>query len=429
MFALTLKSDADMLEIHIDPLGGIAGDMFVAALIDLRPDLEAGLHQTLASAPLLDNIICESIRHSDGVLNGRRFLVRRDAGAGEIAGKNAHPGHSHIHSADHAPHADIAWKQIHAALAQSALDEETRHHAIGIFTHLAEAEAHVHATSPETVHFHEVGAWDSIADIVSAAWLITQLKAARWSIGALPLGGGRISTAHGLLPVPAPATARLLEGFPMVNDGISGERVTPTGAAIVRYLCDPHETSRQLGRRLIGSAHGFGTRKLPGVSNCVRVLAFESESPAARHTDHIVVLECEIDDQTGEDLALASDRLRALEGVLDVIQSPVFGKKGRVMTHMRVLVATMAEDAVVAVMFDETTTLGLRRSLVERYILEREMTIVEDGDRAVRVKLAERPSGRTAKMEADDLADIAGARERNSLRRRSEAHFEDGEEN
>ncbi len=398
-----------MLEIHLDPLGGIAGDMFVAALIDLRPDLEPGLQQTLARAPLLAGVTCAVVGHGDGVLAGRRFLVRRDADR-----------------ADHAAHADIAWHDIRAALAEAPLDEPTRHHALGIFTHLAEAEARVHATAPDAVHFHEVGAWDSIADIVAAGWLIGQLAATRWTIAALPLGGGRIRTAHGWLPAPAPATALLLEGFPTIDDGISGERVTPTGAAIVRHLCDPHPSPRQ-ARRLVGSAHGFGTRTLPGISNCLRVLAFEAEVPAPA-TDRIVVLECEIDDQTGEDLALAVDRLRTLAGVLDVIQAPVYGKKGRLMTQLRVLAAETAEDAAVAAIFAETTTLGLRRLAVDRHILRREAASVDAGGRTLRVKLADRPLGRTAKVEADALADVAGAQARKSLRRLGEAPFEDGEE-
>ncbi len=412
-----------MLEIHLDPLGGIAGDMFVAALIDLRPDLEPGLQQILARTPLLDGVTCEIALHGDGVLAGRRFLVHRDHDRAGTGGKPAHSGGA----AHHAPHADITWRDIRAALAQAPLDEKTRGHAIGIFTHLAEAEARVHATSPDEVHFHEVGAWDSIADIVASAWLIGQIAAARWTVGALPLGGGRIRTAHGLLPVPAPATALLLEGFRTIDDGISGERVTPTGAAIVRHLCDPQSQPRQ-PRRLAGSAHGFGTRTLPGISNCLRVLAFDAAAPAARATDRIVVLECEIDDQTGEDLALAIDHLRRLDGVLDVIQAPVFGKKGRVMTQLRVLATETAEDAAVAAIFDETTTLGLRRLPVERYILKRETASVEAGGRALRVKLADRPAGRTAKVETDDLADVVGARARKSLRRRGVTPFEDVEQ-
>ncbi len=410
-----------MREIHLDPLGGIAGDMFVAALIDLRPELAPDLQQVLARMPLLDGVTCEVIDHSDGVLTGRRFLVHRDHDH-----DHAGHGHGHGHDEDHA-HADITWKDIRATLGRAPLDEATRDHAIGIFTHLAEAEAHVHGTSADAVHFHEVGAWDSIADIVAAAWLIGRIAAARWTIGALPLGGGRVRTAHGLLPVPAPATARLIDGFPTIDDGISGERVTPTGAAIVRYLCDPQPRPRH-ARRLTASAYGFGTRSLPGVSNCLRVLAFEAEAPTVQTTDRIVVLECEIDDQTGEDLALAVDHLRALDGVLDVIQAPAFGKKGRLTTQLRVLATEPAEDAVVAAVFQETATLGLRRTLVDRYTLGRETASVAADGRTVRVKVADRPAGRTAKVEANDLAEVGGARARKRLRRRAEAPFEDEED-
>ncbi len=411
-----------MREIHLDPLGGIAGDMFVAALLDLRPDLEPGLRQMLAGMPLLEGVAFEVLSHGDGVLTGRRFLVSRKGHGGKPSLETVQTGHN----PDHPPHAHIAWKDIRAALERGPLDETTRSHAIGIFTHLAAAEARVHGTSPEAVQFHEVGAWDSIADIAAAAWLIAEIDAARWTIGALPLGGGRVRTAHGLLPVPAPATALLIEGFATIDDGISGERVTPTGAAIVRHLCDPQAPASR-ARRLVGSANGFGTRTLPGISNCLRVLAFETGDGIAQARDRIVVLECEIDDQTGEDLALAIDHLRALDGVLDVIQAPVFGKKGRMMTHLRVLVSEPAEDAVVTAVLSETTTLGLRRLPVERYILGRETVSLAAGGREFRVKLADRPAGRTAKLEADDLADISGARARRRLRRRGEAAFEDEE--
>lgn len=408
---------AAMLEIHLDPLGGIAGDMFVAGLIDLRPDLEPGLQKTLAEVPLLEGVTCAVVSHGDGVLAGRRFAVRRG---------HDHAGHGHDHGHAHG-HGHVAWKDIRAALGRAPLDEAARNHAIAIFTHLAEAEARVHSTTPDAVHFHEVGAWDSIADIVAAAWLVGEIAATRWTIGPLPLGGGRISTDHGLLPVPAPATALLIEGFATIDDGISGERVTPTGAAIVRHLCEQSAAPRR-ARRLLGSAHGFGTRTLPGVSNCLRVLAFEADERASWASDRIVVLECEIDDQTGEDLALAVDRLRALAGVRDVIQAPAFGKKGRLMTQLRILAAETAEDAVVAAIFAETTTLGLRRMPVDRYILGREMAATEAGGRSLRVKLADRPGGRTAKVETDDLADVAGARGRKRLRRRGEAPFEDGDD-
>ncbi len=331
--------------------------------------------------PLLDGVSAKAVAHDDGVLTGHRFVVARG---------------DHQHAHEH--HAHVSWKHIHDMLETAPLDEATRGHAISIFTHLAEAEARVHGTTPDAVEFHEVGAWDSIADIVAAAFLIGQIGAARWSIGPLPLGGGRVKSAHGMLPVPAPATALLIEGFATIDDGISGERVTPTGAAIVRHLCAAEEPVRT-ARRLVGSAHGFGTRKLPGISNCLRVLAFETGAAAGLARDSIVVLECEIDDQTAEDLAVAIDHLRQRDGVLDIIQAPVFGKKGRVMTQLRVLVAETHEDGVVAAIFDETTTLGLRRQLVERHVLDREMSSAELDGHGLRVKLATRPSGRTAKVE------------------------------
>jgi len=397
-----------MLEVHLDPVGGIAGDMLVAALLDFRPDLETGLAEALSLCPLIDKVDIALENHNDGILTGRRFTVRRDGQRAEEQPAAAH----------HQNHAHADWHLIREALVTSKLDRETVKHAIGIFTHLAEAEARVHGVTPEHVRFHEVGAWDSIADIVAAAWLIAKVGAARWTVGALPLGSGRVRTAHGLLPVPAPATALLLEGFATIDDGISGERVTPTGAAILRHLCDPFETVR-IPRRLIGSSHGFGTKRLPGLSNCVRLLAFETLEPLVPR-DQVVVLECEIDDQTGEDMAQAIDNLRSSKGVLDIVQMPVFGKKGRMMTHLRILAEPAARDTILAAIFDETTTIGIRHSLMDRTILPRQTKTVEQEGRSLRMKLVERPSGRTAKLEADDLTAVKTNAARTRLRRLAE---------
>lgn len=390
-----------MREIHLDPLGGAAGDMFVAALLHLRPDLEAGLARALALCPLLEGVSCEAVAHNDGVLTGKRFRVNREG----------HDDHHHHHH-------HVAWRDIRAALTSSALDDKTKAHAVAIFERLAIAEGRVHGVDPERIEFHEVGAWDSIADIVAAAYLIGEIGAARWTVGALPLGAGRVRSAHGWLPVPAPATAILIEGFATVDDGIGGERVTPTGAAILAHLCDPAAPPSRTPRRLVGAGHGFGTRKLPGVSNCLRALAFEPQTGAA--AERVAVLECEIDDQTGEDLAAGLERLRACPGVLDVIQAPVFGKKGRMMTHLRVLAEESAREAAAAAIFEETTTIGLRCSIVERRTLARQAETVELDGRAVRRKRVTRPSGMTVKAEADDLAGAAGQAARATLRRRAE---------
>ena len=420
-----------MLEVHLDPVGGIAGDMFVAALLDVRPDLAAALMEALSLCPLLDKVGFELSDHNDGILTGRRFIVRRDGRRAELdddhAGHHHHGGHHHHHDDGHehhhhdhsGPHSHADWHLIREALLTSKLDRETVKHTVGIFSRLAQAEAQVHGVDPEDVRFHEVGAWDSIADIVAAAWLIARIDAVNWTVGALPLGSGRVRSAHGLLPVPAPATALLMKGFVTIDDGVAGERVTPTGAAILHYLCDPTDTVRR-PRRLTASGHGFGTKRLPGLSNCLRMLTFETIETCMAH-DQVAVLECEIDDQTGEDLAQAIDNLRARKGVLDVVQMPVFGKKGRMMTHLRILADPAARDDIISAVFDETTTIGVRHSLADRSVLPREARNTELDGRSLRLKLVDRPAGRTVKLEADELADIAGSAARTRLRRRAEA--------
>jgi len=413
-----------MLEIHLDPVGGIAGDMFAAAILDLRPDLEAGLRATLALCPLIETVEFELVGHNDGVLAGKRFLVRKH---GEDKPHN-HP-HSHHHS-DHAHHHHhhdedhdhshmhdhTDWRLIREALVTSRLDRETVRHAVGIFSLLAEAEAKVHGMSVDDVRFHEVGAWDSIADIVAAAWLIRELGAGRWTVGPIPLGSGRVKSAHGLLPVPAPATALLLEGFETIDDGIAGERVTPTGAAILRYLCN-RTASHATPRKLIGSSYGLGTKRMPGISNSLRVLVFETSAQTYADRDQVAVLECEIDDQTGEDLAQAIDHLRAHPAVLDVIQAPVFGKKGRMMTHLRILAKPDAFEDVLALAFDETTTIGIRHSIVARSKLKRSLETLDDEGKSLNIKRVERPAGPTVKLEANDVAGTKGNAERMKIRR------------
>ncbi|HEX9464151.1 MAG TPA: LarC family nickel insertion protein [Alphaproteobacteria bacterium] len=408
------------MQLHLDPVGGIAGDMFIAAVLDAFPEQEPGLMASLRAA-LGGRVAARVRRHRDAVLEGATFEA-------DDAGESGRHGHS---AAD--PHAHTSWAQIRGTLLASTLDPSVKREAVAIFTLLAEAEGKVHGVEPEIVAFHEVGAVDSIADIVGAAHLIVSLAATRWTVGPLPLGAGRVRTAHGLLPVPVPATVLLLQGFLTQDDGIAGERVTPTGAAIVRRLCAPAAGTAERGnpecqtaapRRLLRSGIGFGTRTLPGISNCLRVFAFDEaagpvDTPVANHRE-LAVIEFEVDDQSAEDLAMGLDRLRARESVLDVVQMPVFGKKGRMMTHVRLLARATALDDAVAACFRETTTIGLRHRLVAGAALKRRIDEVELGNRVVRVKTVERPGGRTAKAEADDLVAAASQAERARLRHNAE---------
>jgi len=369
--------------IHLDPVGGISGDMFLAAVLDVHPDWAAELPGVLAALGLGNKLRLEHRAHDNGILTGSRMLIE------EVAPEPAHVHHHHHHA--HATFRAIRQRIEGSGLASAVIDR-----AVNIFHLLAEAEAKVHGTSVENVTFHEVGALDSIADITLAAYLLEKLGADHWSVGAIPMGSGRVRTQHGPLPVPAPATLLLLEGLPLIDDGIAGERVTPTGAAILRHLA-PQQGGPRQPMRLTASGTGFGTKAWPDLPNILRLMEFESLH--ASKADTVAVLEFEIDDQTPEDLAVGLDTLRATDGVLDVVNTAVFGKKGRQANAIRILARPERQEDVIRACYDQTTTLGVRYQHVDRSILPRRHA-EQDG---LRVKLAQRPGGTTAKVEMDDL--------------------------
>ena len=394
------------MHIQLDPVGGVAGDMFAAAVLDAWPELEPPLVAALARAGLDAIATVERVDHADDALTGSRFAVH-ETGGGD-GGSHAHGGNGHRHGGA-SPHEHHLYRDIRTLLEGADLDAGVRARALDMFARLAAAESAVHGVPVDDVSFHEVGAWDSIADVVSAAWLIERLDAS-WSCGPLPIGRGRVDTSHGRLPVPAPATVELLRGMVVDQDTRRGERITPTGAAIVSHLAPCFEPLPG-PMRLDRAGTGFGTSRLPGTSNVLRLLAFEplGTLDASVHRERIAVCEFEIDDQTGEDLALALDRLRVLDGVLDVSSHAIHGKKGRLAVHVRLLARIAAVEPVLAACFRETTTLGVRWHEVGRAALARAAAEVTVDGRTVRVKSARRPGEvRTSKAEIDDLAPVAG---------------------
>ena len=408
--------------------------MFIAAMLDALPRHWPAVRVAIARLDLGPEAACRLVEHRDASLMGLRFIVAAEtteAGASRPApGHDHHEHHDHAHHAqdiaDRRHHAHRSWASIRHLIEAAGLEAAVTAHALAIFGLLAEAEGLVHGVAADAVTFHEVGAVDSIVDIVAAAQILALVGPQTWSASPLPLGSGRVKTAHGILPVPAPATALLLRGLPVVDDGIAGERVTPTGAAIARHLLlREREPAGLRPRRILGTGTGFGTRTLPGIANCLRVIVFddvEGQAQGAFNHRELGVITFEVDDQSAEDLAAGLDHVRALEGVHDVIQGIAYGKKGRVAVQVQVLVAPDRLDQAIAACFEETTTIGLRYHLVHGAALLRDAETIEADGRALRVKIVRRPGDRdTAKTEVSDVAAERGHANRARLRGNAEA--------
>ena len=393
------------MHIHLDLVGGLSGDMFISVLLDCFPEQDSSLSEVMTAAGFADLVRLESQPADDGTLTGTAFTV--------LADKDAE-GHAHRH-----------YSEIKRLLNESSLDPATLQAALGIFEIIAVAEASIHGKEVDAVAFHEVGAWDSIADIVCASHLITQCGVTSWSVSKLPIGRGQVKTAHGMLPIPAPATSLILQGFDFFDDELEGERITPTGAAILKYLSPARGIPPEVTLSKTGT--GFGTKKFPGISNVVRALIFEQLNAAAWDIDQVLQLEFEIDDQSPEALAVAIDEIRNTKGVLDVLQMAYTGKKGRQGTSVRVLLDPTAELPVMENCFQHTTTLGIRKQLLSRATLRRQATTVEHEGQQYRVKTADRPGGKTAKVEMDDLQTVSIVR-REIVRRQIEDQALDQED-
>ncbi len=381
--------------------------MFIAAMLHAFPKLEGAMVDAIRGGGLPDHIAIQVQPFQDFALTGLRFSIDE----ADSAESNVKSDHGHA-----------SFTEICGRLNGSSLSPTVRDRAIAIFTLLAEVEGAIHGVPTSEVSFHELGGWDSIADIVGAAFLIEACAATSWSVGSLPKGSGTVKTAHGPLPVPSPATARLLEGYAWHDDGRAGERVTPTGAAIIRHLkCGDRLPDG--ANRLTGTGYGFGTRRFMGMSNTLRVMVLADEGAAVFRHEEVAVVEFELDDQTAEDIAIAIQRLREMQSVLDVLQMPAYGKKGRLYTHLQLLCTPSSLDAVLSACFSQTGTLGVRYHIAKRATLEREESKVVVDGLAVRVKLATRPDGViTAKVESDDLLNppTRAQDERNRLRHEAE---------
>jgi uncharacterized protein (TIGR00299 family) protein len=348
--------------VYFDGHSGASGDMILGAVVDLGLPLEE-LREQLSAVPL-EGYRLEAARVTRAGLAATKVDVRVDTGDAK-----------HRHLGD-----------ILDLLEQSRLDRVVKAQAGGLFQRLAEAEAAVHGTTPDRVHFHEVGAVDSIVDIVGGVIALRWLGADRFVSSPLNVGSGTVTMDHGTWPVPPSATARLVAGVPVYGDG-EGELLTPTGALLVTSHATQYGPLPAM--KIERTGHGAGTRETKGRPNVLRLIV--GEDTAAAGDDRVRVLETEIDDASPQILGPLLDRLLGA-GALDAFFTPVQMKKGRPGILVTVLAPLERREALEELLFRETTTLGVRSLEWERTVLERETVTVETAYGPIRVKIGRRGS-------------------------------------
>jgi uncharacterized protein (TIGR00299 family) protein len=364
----------------LDPFSGIAGDMALGALVELglQPEWLAALPERLE-------------------LSGVRVRIAKTE-RGHIACTKVD---FDIPPQPHARH--IA--EIREIVARSDAPDLVKSRALEAFEAIATVEGAMHGVDPAEVHLHEVGAVDAILDVVGSLWGLQLLGVERVYCGTISLGDGSVRAAHGTLPVPAPATLRLLTGHSVrMGPPGSGELVTPTGAALVRVLSEGPPPGTFIPRR---DGFGAGTKELTGRPNVLRVILADAVTTHGTGLEYVTLLATDVDDMTPEHIAVAAEAIRGA-GAIDVIVSPVFMKKGRLGSRIEVLAHPRDAERLEHALFAQTTTLGVRRTSIERSVLAREERSVRVLEHNVRIKVATLPSGqRRVKPELEDLKELA----------------------
>ena len=362
--------------VYFDCASGASGDMLLGALVDLGLPLEE-LRAELGKLPLRGYRLDSHRVHRSGLHATKVDVIVESHDHGQAQDH----GHGHDHAHDHAP---FGLREILALLDASGLDPAVRELSARLFHRLAAVEGQVHGVSPDEVHFHEVGAVDSIVDVVGGVIGLRWLRADRFVASPLNVGTGTVTMSHGTFAVPPPATARLVEGVPVYGAG-EGELLTPTGALLVTGYATAYGPLPLVRPRTIG--HGAGSRDTPGRPNVLRLILGDTDAPA--DGERVLVLETEVDDTPPQILGALVDRLLAA-GALDVYYTPVQMKKGRPGVLVTVLAPPPLREALEEVLFTETTTLGVRRQEWERTVLDRETVTVATAYGAVRVKVGKR---------------------------------------
>ena len=386
-----------MKVIYLDCSMGAAGDMLMAALYELLDDKQAFLDMMRSLGLPGIEISAEPAVKCGITGTHMKVLVH---GSEELDALHDHlHEHAHEHSHDYEHHHHTDLHEIEHLLSHLDLPQTVRDDALAVYHRIAEAESKVHGRPVDQIHFHEVGTLDALADVVGVCLLMHLLAPEKVYASSVHVGCGQVKCAHGILPVPAPATALLLAGVPIYGGAIQGELCTPTGAALLTHFVT--KFGELPAMRLLKSGYGMGTKDFPA-ANCVRAMLGEQDAP----TEEILELSCNLDDCTGEAIGFAMERLLDA-GALDVYWTSVGMKKNRPGILLTCMCRPLDREKMVELLFRHTTTLGVRESAFRRYTLSRESKTIQTPDGDIRVKVSTGYGVAREKPEFEDLAKIA----------------------
>ena len=412
-----------MKTLYLECNMGAAGDMLTAALLELHPDPQGFVERmnrlglpgvVFAAQPAVKcGITGTQVSVTVGGEEEESHDVPLHSHVHETAQDEAHPGHahdhvhehihdhehSHGHEHGHGHHHHAGMGDIRHILSHLDIPQPVRQDAKAVYQLIAQAESHAHGRPVEEIHFHEVGTLDAVTDVVAVCWLLHDLAPEQIVASPVHVGCGQVRCAHGILPVPAPATAYILQGVPTYGGSVQGELCTPTGAALLKHFVQRFGPSPVM--RVEKTGYGMGKKDFEA-ANCVRAMLGQTQEESAA----IAQLACNLDDMTPEALGFAQERLWEA-GALDVTTAPIGMKKNRPGVQLTCLCRLEDREKLVSVLFAHTTTLGVRESLCTRYTLARSQRTVETEHGPVRVKEASGWGVTREKPEYEDVANIA----------------------
>lgn len=398
-----------MKQLYLDLGMGAAGDMLTAALLELCPHKD-GIIKKLNSLNIPGVHYEREIMKKSGICGTHMHVIVN--GSEEECGHEHEEGHH-----EHSHHHHISMSDIGEIVSKLNTSEKIKKQILDVYNIIADAESRVHGETVSQIHFHEVGNMDAIADVAAVCILINELNIGKIVVSPVHTGSGFVMCAHGKLPVPAPATALILEGVPYYSDGLKGELCTPTGAALIKYFAD--DFSNMPAMVVEKTGYGFGKKEFERL-NCVRALlgtAFQCSEVTSEcdnsceKTDKVVELACNIDDMTAEEIGFATEKILEA-GALDVYTISAYMKKNRPGTVICCLCHEDEREKFAKLMFKYTTTIGVRQYNCDRYILSRKIENIETDYGNVRVKKTSGYGVEREKMEYDDLSNIANKRQK-----------------